>query len=276
MKIFYSWQSDTPLISKFLLKSIKKAIDGMDGVELYEADRNKIANIDERILDSIDNSDFFISDVSIVGEYKYINKDEDVLTRHTANPNVLYETGYAVKRFDRNRILLVASSETTRDTSFLPFDIRNRDIMIRSHSEDNVNSLAGEIKQILSGSQDPIEVEQPYILCENNGSSVSSDGVTMISYNFNNTEKIDYFLETINLNGIVATLNRNLPSGSIQAVVANGLEISPYETAFSSISFIVSRGKSRYQITQELTTLKRADKKYNLTGIIQKPAIVKL
>jgi hypothetical protein len=276
VKVFYSWQSDTPKLSRYLRKAIDKAISGIDEVTLYRPDRKTARNIDDRILQGIDDSDFFIADISIVGGYEREDLEGKIVKKLTANPNVLYESGYAIKRFERQRVLLIAARETTTETGSLPFDLRNRDILIRSFSEKNIDTLASEIKGILLESDSPLEVDQPYILCENAGSSMSSDQITMINYNFKNSEGINYFLEYIELGGVKSEVNRDLPANQETKVVANGLPMSPYDEPFESVSFVVSRGKAAYRITQKLKLGNRADEKFNLDGIIQKPVIVKL
>ncbi|KAI8994338.1 hypothetical protein BC832DRAFT_70695 [Gaertneriomyces semiglobifer] len=68
----------------------------------------------------IERCSVFVADVSI------INNEESA--RRTSNPNVLFETGYAVSTVGWESVIL-AFSKGTGDVGDLPFDIRGRRIL---------------------------------------------------------------------------------------------------------------------------------------------------
>jgi len=81
-----------------------------------------LPDISATILTKIDNSSMMIADVSIVNPTSR-------KARMMPNPNVMYELGYAVKTLGEENIILVADKATT-DTAKLPFDIRNRRMIL--------------------------------------------------------------------------------------------------------------------------------------------------
>jgi hypothetical protein len=180
-----------------------------------------------------------------------------------------------MKKLGHERLILIAASETTHDTSDLPFDIRNRLTMLRSFADNNVNTVAGEIKSILVANREPVSADTPYIFCEAASWGNASDGTNM-SFRFHNEENTNYFLEEINFNGTSALVRQNLkPNGETSIATAN-LAIPPFETDVNSMSFTVSRLSERFLITLPLDTSGRADGKYNLNRIIPAPNIQRL
>lgn len=129
MKIFYSWQSDLPQNRKLLAKCLEQVAD-VTGVEVETATRNATGSPDiaATILAKIDGCDLFLADVSII--------NPETTARKTPNPNVMYELGYALKALGEENIVLVANKDTTNTTD-LPFDIRNRRMILESFEEPN-------------------------------------------------------------------------------------------------------------------------------------------
>ncbi|TPX66812.1 hypothetical protein SpCBS45565_g04200 [Spizellomyces sp. 'palustris'] len=120
-KIFYSWQSDVkPVRNK--LQSVLDKVAKKLGCDIDEATRDEAGSPDiaQTILNKIEGCSVFVADVSI------INKGES--TRPTSNPNVLFETGYAVSSKGWESVIL-AFSKSTGDIDNLPFDIRGRRIL---------------------------------------------------------------------------------------------------------------------------------------------------
>lgn len=131
MKIFWSWQSDTPSsIGRDLVKSaLKEAIKLLaEELDLAEAERPELdhdtkdvpglAPIADTIFEKIDKSAIFIADVTLVGSTPGGKK--------TPNPNVMIELGYAMKSLGPGCLVLVANSTGGFRPEDLPFDLRHR------------------------------------------------------------------------------------------------------------------------------------------------------
>jgi hypothetical protein len=108
MIIFYSWQSDLPKNTNwsFIETALKKAVRNIfndDSIEVELAiDRDTQGmpgspEIPKTVLSKIDKCDVFLCDLSI------INKRSKF--RATPNPNVLFELGYALRRFNDSDLL---------------------------------------------------------------------------------------------------------------------------------------------------------------------------
>ncbi len=134
MILFNSWQSDISLNRKVINKSLGEIEQTID-IIIESATRNAKGSPDiaNAILNKIDSSDIFLADVSIINPT--ISSG-----RKTPNPNVLYELGYALKSLGEDNIILIANKDTT-ETSDLPFDIRNRRMVLVSFSEKGVNKV---------------------------------------------------------------------------------------------------------------------------------------
>ena len=127
--IFYSWQTDTPnsVNRKFIRRALEdaakklnrsEAADVEDVVRL-DQDTQDVAGspaIVDTILAKIAACDVFVPDVTFMpasGE------------RHTPNPNVMIEYGYALKTPGAEKIVAVMNTHFGAPTE-LPFDMRHR------------------------------------------------------------------------------------------------------------------------------------------------------
>jgi hypothetical protein len=110
---------------------IRSALKQVSGFELETATRNATGSPDiaATILAKIDKSNMMIADVTIINATSR-------KARKTPNPNVMYELGYAVKALGEQNIILIADKRLT-DTSNLPFDIRNRRMILIDFEADN-------------------------------------------------------------------------------------------------------------------------------------------
>jgi len=124
MKLFYSWQSDTPSNRGLIQKCIREALKVVKHFELETATRGTAGSPDitSTILGKIDDSNMIIADVTIVNP-------SSCKARLMPNPNVMYELGYALKSLGEENIILIADKATT-NTANLPFDIRNRRMVL--------------------------------------------------------------------------------------------------------------------------------------------------
>lgn len=132
MKIFWSWQSDTPAAEgrNFIKTSLIAALAQLaDELEWSEAERAELdhdtkdvpglAPIADTIFEKIDNAAIFVADITPTGATPDGKKK-------TPNPNVLIELGYAIKSLGPQRIVLVANAADGFRPEDLPFDLRHR------------------------------------------------------------------------------------------------------------------------------------------------------
>ena len=140
-KIFYSWQSDldSKVTRNFIEDAIKKAIKEInksyDLEVCIDRDTKNIPGspeISSTIFEKIKNSHVFIGDVSI------INKENQDEKRKTPNPNVLLELGYAAGILSWDNIICICN-EAYGKSKELPFDLRNRTIILYSLNSDDID-----------------------------------------------------------------------------------------------------------------------------------------
>ena len=132
MKIFWSWQSDTPGgIGRYLVRdALKGAIDKLKQVEEIEDATRENLHLDQdiqgvtgtpdlaaTILGKIAKSEVVIADVTVVGK----SEDGEPLI----NSNVAIELGYALHACTDERVLLVFNRHYGNYQD-LPFDLRHK------------------------------------------------------------------------------------------------------------------------------------------------------
>lgn len=147
--IFYSWQSDKPKTKTFIKKALNYAINELSKNALnlldsprMDSDTKNVSgapDIVSTILSKIGNSDVFVADVSIAGK---ISEDRCVV-----NQNVAFELGYACGCLGDDRLILIFD-KSCGDVSDLPFDIRNRRILL-CNSSDREEKLGAELANII-------------------------------------------------------------------------------------------------------------------------------
>jgi hypothetical protein len=178
--IFYSWQSDLPNKTNrsFIQKALEKAIREISrDTDLENADRPEAETqleldkdtkgvtgsppIVETILGKIEKATIFVPDLTFV-----CSSDK----RHTPNPNVLIEYGYALKVLGHSRIIPIMNEAYGKvNEHSLPFDMkhlrwpRTYDLPDNADSDKKktemmnlVKYLVNEIRQILD-----IEAQSP-------------------------------------------------------------------------------------------------------------------
>ena len=142
LKVFYSWQSDTPPENNrtFIERAIQEALNRLQSdAELEEALRGSTVELDsdtkgvagsppitDTILRKIENCAVFIADLTFVG------KSMDGLTNASGeprlfpNPNVLIEYGYSLRSHTHSKIIGVMNTAYGKpDDNSLPFDLRH-------------------------------------------------------------------------------------------------------------------------------------------------------
>ena len=132
--LFYSWQSDTsPKANRNFIKdaietairSINKTLALEEAIR-YDHDTKDVPGTPEivnTILKKIDESDMFLSDLTIVAR--------SMEGKQVPNPNVLIELGYAMKSIGSERVIAVMNEEYGTASDGLPFDLQHRRWPIR-------------------------------------------------------------------------------------------------------------------------------------------------
>jgi hypothetical protein len=157
MIIFYSWQKDLPNNTNlsFIETALKKAVRNItsdDSIQVELAiDRDTSGvpgspEIPKVVLSKIDKCDIFLCDLSI------INRGSKF--KATPNPNVLFELGYALRKFNDSDSLDWKNIIMVMNTAFveinkLPFDLDKRRVIPYSISE-NAEDKATERKVLES------------------------------------------------------------------------------------------------------------------------------
>ena len=144
MKIFWSWQSDTPGKTgrHFIRQALLDAINELKEVEDIE-EPNERANKDalhldhdrqgvagspdlvRTILQKIDASVVFVADitpVSVIPSRKV--GDDEIKEKRNMNPNVAIELGYALRTLGDNFLMVLNTHYGDRE--FIPFDLAGR------------------------------------------------------------------------------------------------------------------------------------------------------
>jgi len=156
MKVFWSWQSDTPaknnhyLVRDALELALKIVADDLD---LDEAARPEIdhdtkdepglVSIVDSIFKKIEQAKVFVGDVTFVGQTPK--------GKLLPNPNVMIELGHALTSLGPERIILVANKAYGGDPEDLPFDLRHRRAPITySLAHDSTPSERNRAKDVLA------------------------------------------------------------------------------------------------------------------------------
>lgn len=132
MKVFWSWQSDTPskIGNGFVRKALQAAVNEISSDHsLSDAERPEVdhdtksvdgwVEIVNTIFRKIENAAVFVADVTPTIESNNLNKK-------SPNPNVMLELGYALKTLGSEPIILIWNTATGARPEDLPFDMRHR------------------------------------------------------------------------------------------------------------------------------------------------------
>jgi hypothetical protein len=137
MKVFWSWQSDTPgnigrHMIRDVLDSVVQDLKMSSGVDEpfrevhLDQDRKGVPGSPEVarvILEKIEKAAVFVADVTTVGVIP--QRSEDAEPKKLINSNVAIELGYALGKLS-DRALLMVMNEHYGGRSDLPFDLRSR------------------------------------------------------------------------------------------------------------------------------------------------------
>lgn len=261
--IFYSWQSDIIGSRNYLEQCLKHALSGIPGAVIDTATRDTEGAVDisASILAKIDAADFILADISVI--------NHRAKGRKTPNPNVLYELGYAVGSRGERSIIMVADARTT-DITQLPFDIRNRRMIVRDFTKSNQAAIAGLINNIVSGTPPISKLDHPYIFIS--GGAFSSIGGAS-TLQIQNDESQSYFLEEFAMGKVKQSFRVNIDAGKLTKVVTPTL-INPFDHIEPTATLIVSRLGSRFRITITPVFEASKDGKYNLVDFEARPTVI--
>lgn len=165
MKVFWSWQSDSPgknnhyFVRDALELALKKVADDLD---LTEAERPEVdhdtkgepglVSIVDTIFEKINQAAVFVGDLT------YVGKTEK--GKLLPNPNVMIELGHAITVLGPERIILVSNRAYGGQPEDLPFDLRHRrapisyDLPDTASNEDRKKAqgeLVGALESALAG-----------------------------------------------------------------------------------------------------------------------------
>jgi hypothetical protein len=144
MKVFWSWQSDTPgktgrhfvrAVLNDVLEELKQDPEVQEPSEREESEgalhldhdikgTTGIPNLVDTIINKIDSSAVFIADITCVGEVFGKNR-EDMPRKKLINSNVGIELGYALKSLTDSKVV-VLFNEHYGAHSDVPFDLRHK------------------------------------------------------------------------------------------------------------------------------------------------------
>jgi hypothetical protein len=141
VKIFWSWQSDTPgKIGRFLVRdALRDAIEQLKQSPEIEEPRREALHLDHdiqgvagtpdlanTIFEKIDNSEVVLADVTLVGKvFPSGETGGETSDKKLINSNVGIELGYALRALTDRKVLLVFNEHYGRYED-LPFDLRHK------------------------------------------------------------------------------------------------------------------------------------------------------
>jgi hypothetical protein len=169
MKIFWSWQSDTPGdIGRYLVRdAIKDAIavlrephnieeplerEARESLDI-DHDRKNVSgtpDLARTIQEKIAGAAVFVGDVTLVGETLIENNGAK---KKLINPNVAIEYGFALHALSDSRVLIVQNTHFG-DREQLPFDLRHKAgpiqfILPPNSSRDEIARARDQLKRNL-------------------------------------------------------------------------------------------------------------------------------
>ena len=152
-RVFFSWQSDRTDVKKAIqrkLDTVAKKLKKEDINLIIDHDtRDRVGtqNIDVEVLQKILNCDIFIADITPV--CKILSKnDASIPAKLIPNPNVMYESGYALAHKGLSKMIFLASLQHGETIAQLPFDI-NHNTITSIHDVGQLPALSSMIRKII-------------------------------------------------------------------------------------------------------------------------------
>ncbi|MHC2254630.1 hypothetical protein ACVILK_004322 [Bradyrhizobium embrapense] len=183
MKIFWSWQADTPgkIGRHFVRAALEEAVEALkrarDIEEPAERDAREAIHVDQdrqgvtgspalaqTIFTKIEQAEVFVADVTTVGTSIAIDS-ETLTTKRLINSNVAIEYGFAEHAIGDRKILLVQNTHYGQRND-LPFDLRHKAGPLQYHLPPNASSA--EIKAALAHLRGRlVEALRPFLTSRN-------------------------------------------------------------------------------------------------------------
>jgi hypothetical protein len=167
LTLFYSWQNDAPFslnrgfIEQAIQEALKRlhldaALENASRDACLEANEGTHANADapsviETFLKKIDECAIFIADLTLVGVPKGALTNVTSSPRHSPNPNVLIEYGYALRTHAREQLIGIANTAYgLPHAASLPFYLRHLCTPITYHlSHPGVSDKKGQLENLV-------------------------------------------------------------------------------------------------------------------------------
>ena len=150
-RVFFSWQSDRIDVKKAIqreLDTIAKKLEKEDINLIIDHDtRDRVGtqDINAEVLQKILHCDIFIADVTPVSK---ILSDTPKPVKLIPNPNVMYESGYALAHKGLSKMIFLASLQHGETIAQLPFDI-NHNTITSIHDLGQLPALSSMIRKII-------------------------------------------------------------------------------------------------------------------------------
>lgn len=178
MKVFWSWQSDTPgkVGRHFVRDALNATIEQLkQRPEIEEPtarearaamhldqDRKGIPgspDLARLILEKIEQSAIFVADVTSVGVTTTTTQKEGKQQKKIINPNVAIELGYALHVLG-DRALLMVMNEHYGNRADLPFDLQSKagPIMFRLSPDADKKTIAAASRQLTADLAEALEL----------------------------------------------------------------------------------------------------------------------
>lgn len=135
LTVFYSWQNDSPfgLNRGFIEQALHEALKRLHlDAALENASRDAIEpsedapSLAETLLKKIDECAVFVADLTMVNLPKGSLTNVTSSPRHSPNPNVLIEYGYALRTHAQEQLIGIANTAYGRpDAATLPFYLQH-------------------------------------------------------------------------------------------------------------------------------------------------------
>lgn len=160
LRLFYAWQSDLASTAnrngiRNALRDVTKSILPRVALTIDEATRDTPGspNIPAKIMEKIRACDLFVADVTTV-----VGKAGE--SRPCANPNVVFELGYAVAHVGWDRVILVINGKIS-PVSDLPFDFDRHRAMVYAHDEEPTKEQKEALVRDLKGAIELVAEHNP-------------------------------------------------------------------------------------------------------------------
>jgi hypothetical protein len=160
LNVFYSWQNDSPasLNRGFIEQALQEALRRLDMDTVLEnssrdtaLESGEASSDAEAFLKKIDECGVFVADLTLVGLPKGALTNVTSSPRHSPNPNVLVEFGYALRTHSQDQLIGIANTAYGRpEAASLPFYLRHLVSPITYHlSNPGASDKQGQFENLV-------------------------------------------------------------------------------------------------------------------------------